>query len=119
MGHDKTLALIVNSYFWPIMRRDVYHYVETCRIYQVSKGTATNAGLYMLLPILTQHWADISMDFILGLPCTQRGMNSIFVVVDWFSKMAHFIARKKITDALTVARLFFKKSTDCMVYQVL
>ena len=78
MGHDKTLALIVNSYFWPIMRRDVYHYVETCRIYQVSKGNATNAGLYMLLTIPTQPWTNISMVFVLEFPYSAEYGFNIF-----------------------------------------
>ena len=111
-GHverDRTLQLISQSYFWPSMRKEVERFVQRCHICQVSKGTATNAGLYMPLPVPTRPWVDVSMDFVLGLPRTQRGNDSIYVVVDRFSKMTHFIACKKTADAVRVAQLFFKE----------
>jgi len=50
-----------------------------------------NARLYTPLLVPGTLWLNVSMNFILGLPCTQRAMDSIFIVVYRFSKMSHFI----------------------------
>ena len=65
--------------------------------------------LYTPITVPEKPWSDIIMDFVLGFPKIVKGYDSIFVVVDRFSKMAHFIPCKKILHVDHVANLFFKE----------
>ena len=112
MGHfgaTKTLDVLANHFFWPQMRRDVQRFVSRCTTCQKAKSHLNPHGLYMPLPVPSIPWADISMDFVLGLPRTKRGRDSVFVVVDRFSKMAHFIPCHKSDDVVHIADLFFQE----------
>jgi hypothetical protein len=104
-GRDKTLALVQENFFWPKLAHDVECFVKSCKICQIAKST----GLYTPLPVPKAPWEDISLDFVLGLPRTQRNKDSIMVVVDRFSKMAHFVPCNKTADASHIADLYFRE----------
>ena len=81
-GVDKTLGQLSHFYFWPKMKVDVRRYMNKCKVCQHANGRSQNARLYMPLPIPNRAWDSVSMYFFLGLPKTQRGNDSICIVVD-------------------------------------
>jgi hypothetical protein len=112
MGHfgvKKTEDIVAAHFFWPKMRRDVVRFVARCTTCQKARSRLNPHGMYMLLPAPSVPWEDISMDFVFGLPRTKRGYDSIFAVVDRFSKMAHFIPCHKTDDASHIVDLFFRE----------
>ena len=105
----KIVEMVKRSYFWPKLNNDVRNFIESCTIFQQAKGITTNQGIYQPLPIPSRPWESISMDFVMGLPKTKQGFDSVFVIVDRFNKMAHFLSCKSTYDASHIAYLFFKE----------
>ena len=83
--------------------------MERCQTCNNAKTHHNNAGLYTPLSVSTAPWEDASLDFVLGLPRTQRQKDSIMVVVDRFSKMTHFVLCNKTFDASQVAQLYIQE----------
>jgi hypothetical protein len=108
-GRDKTYEMLADNFYWPKMRRDVEQLVQHCVTCHKAKSKLNPHGLYIPLSIPSVPWEDISMEFVLGLPRTKSGRDSIFMVVDRFSKMAHFIPCNKSDDASHMATLFFRE----------
>jgi len=112
MGHfgvAKTLDTLHEHFFWPHMRKSVHNFCDKCIACRKAKSKVQPHGLYTPLRIPDMPWVYISMDFIIGLPKTSKGMDSTFVVVDRFSKMAYFIPCHKVDNVCYIANLFFKE----------
>ena len=99
MHHD-----LKQHYWWTKMKIEIARYVarcDTCR--RVKAIHMKIVGPLQSLPIPTWKWEDISMDFIVGLPRTAKGYDSIWVIVDRLRKIAHFLlVRIKYTVATYV-----------------
>ena len=106
-GTQKTLHRLRADFYIPRDRVLVQDLVRSCTTCQRNKTeTVQPAGLLQPLDVPTQVWADISLDFIEGLPKV-AGKSVILTVVDRFSKYAHFIALGHPYTATSVARAFF------------
>lgn len=87
MGHfgaAKTLEMVREHFYWPKIRIDVEQTCDRCITCKHDKSKVLPHELYTPLLVTNEPWVDISMDFVLGLPRTKRGRDSIFVVVDRF-----------------------------------
>ena len=112
MGHfdiQKTFDVLHEHFFWPHMKMDVERVCAKCITYRQAKSRVLPHGKYIPLEIPCEPCTNISMDFILGLPRPKKNQDCILVVVDRFSKMAHFIACTKTDNATHIANSFFRE----------
>ncbi|WVZ16786.1 hypothetical protein V8G54_009768 [Vigna mungo] len=100
-GHtwiSRTLSKLMTNFFWQTIRSDV-------KAFQTKLPTQRPSGLLQPIFPPSHCWEDLSLDFIIGLP-PYKGFTIILVVVDRFSKGAHFRMLPKSFSASQVAQLF-------------
>jgi hypothetical protein len=79
-------------FLWMRMKREIVRYVsecDTCRRVKTDHLRPTRNLQPFSIP--EWKWENIYMDFIVGLPRTSCGYNSLWVIVDCLIKSAHFI----------------------------
>jgi hypothetical protein len=93
--------------WWTKMKIEIARYVAKCDTCRCVKAIhMKTAGPLQSLPIPTWKWEDISVDFIVGLPRTTKGFDSIWVIVDRLTKIAHFLPVKTSYPVLTYAQVY-------------
>jgi len=89
------------------MKQEVAKYVSECDICKRVKASHLRpASPLQPLSIPSWKWEYISMDFIVGLPKTSKGYDSIWVIVDRLTKSAHFLPVKTIYRTQHYAELY-------------
>jgi hypothetical protein len=92
------------------MKIEIARYVARCDTCKRVKAIHLKAaGPFQSLPIPTWKWEDISMDFIVGLPRTAKGFDSIWVIIDRLTKIAHFLPVKVKYPVIAYAELYIAR----------
>ncbi|KAJ0636963.1 putative nucleotidyltransferase, Ribonuclease H [Helianthus annuus] len=109
-GSDKMYHDIRTTYWWPSMKAHIATYVSKClTCARVKVEYQKPAGLLQQPKIPQWKWEEISMDFVTGLPRSQRGNDTIWVIVDRLTKSAHFLAIKETDKFSTLADVYLKE----------
>jgi hypothetical protein len=109
-GSEKMYQDLKKRFWWYGMKREIAEYVVVCDSCQRIKAEHQRpARLLQILQIPQWKWDEIGMDFIVGLPRTRTGYDSIWVVVDRLTKVAHFIPVKTTYNSTVLVELYMAR----------
>ncbi|WVZ83101.1 LOW QUALITY PROTEIN: hypothetical protein U9M48_030279 [Paspalum notatum var. saurae] len=113
-GSNKMYQDLKQRFWWTRMKREIAKYVSECHVCKRVKADHLKpGGMLQPLNIPAWKWEDIHMDFVVGLPRTQKGYDSIWVIIDRFTKSAHFLPVKTSLPCQHVCRVVYSK--DCIL----
>src|SRR5262245_10152279 len=98
----------MRNFYWSKMNKDIRWYIQTCDTCQRNKiSNQVSVGLLQPLSIPGKRWKEITMDFIVQLPLTRQGHDTIVVFVDRLSKRAYFQPMYTSATISKIAKIFF------------
>jgi IS30 family transposase len=110
LGSEKMYQNLKKKFWWYGMIREIVEHVAICDSCQRFKAEHQRpACLLRPLQIPQWKWDEIEMDFIVGLPRTRAGYDSIWIVVDRLTKSAHFILVKTSYSSAVLAELYMSR----------
>lgn len=87
----RILETLHEHFYWPKMKHNVEILCSRCITCRQVKSKVLPQEIYTLLPVPNEPWVDIFCRHFLGLLSSKRDRDSIFVVVNRFSKTTHII----------------------------
>ncbi|XP_075088504.1 uncharacterized protein LOC142170482 [Nicotiana tabacum] len=109
-GGTKMYRTIKEHYWWSGMKKDIAEFISKCLVcQQIKVEHQVPAGLLQPLSIPEWKWERITMDFVSGLPRTQRNYDAIWVIVDRLTKSAHFLAIRMDYSLERLAELYINE----------
>jgi len=114
-GHSGITATYIRVKALSNLKQTVHDFVQQCSTCQQAKVEHKKMpGLLQPLPIPSQAWEVVCLDFVEGLPVSDR-FNAILVVIDRFSKYGHFIPIHHPYSALQIAKIYLDSVYKLMV----
>lgn len=108
-GVDRTYSTLRQRFYWPRMRASIKSYVKSCdTCHRVKASNKRPMGLLMPLAIPNERWERIGIDFIVKLPESRRGNDTICSIIDHTTRRAHFFAMREATTAEEFAPMFIE-----------
>ncbi|GKE00099.1 putative reverse transcriptase domain-containing protein [Tanacetum coccineum] len=112
-GVDKMYHDLRDMYWWPGMKRDIATYVSKCLTCSKVKAQHQRPSSLLQQPEIPEwKWDKITMDFIIKLPKTKSGHDTIWVIVNRLTKSAHFLAMREDYSTERLTKLYIDEIKD-------
>ncbi|GJX63964.1 putative reverse transcriptase domain-containing protein [Tanacetum coccineum] len=109
-GFDKMYQNIKKLYWWPNIKANIATYVSKCLTFAKVKAKHQKPSGLLVQPDIPQwKWDNITMDFVIKLPKSSQGHDTIWVIVDRLTKSAIFVLIRETDPLEKLARMYLKE----------